>query len=143
MKVDASATTSKGYCFVEYLDPNVKDLAVMGLHGMDMGNGKQLSAKIATTSTGSHSSAISGGVQPISTMGMQPINNSAAPPIMKVVDGVDIEALIDVAMGKSTLAAAGNHQFNPDSGRNGQPNAGNVLDIANAALAAVQGFQGK
>lgn len=144
VKVDTTAATSKGYCFVEYVDENVKNLAVMGLHGMDMGNGKKLSAKIATTSNSSHSAGLSSVVQPfVSSVGMQPINDSAAPPIMKVVDGVDIEALIDVAMGKSTLSAAGNHQSNLASGHNGQTNGGtNVLDVANAALAAVYGYQG-
>ena len=45
VKADATAVTSKGYCFVEYADPKVTSVAVGGLHGMDMGGGKVLSAR--------------------------------------------------------------------------------------------------
>merc|ERR1719223_1946362 len=52
------------------------------------------------------------------------IGNSTAPGVMKIVDGVDEEALIDVAMGVTPI--------------NGNGGAG-VLDIANKALEAVFG----
>ena len=129
VKADALATSSKGYCFVEYADENAKDIAIMGLNGMDMGNGKQLSAKIATTTTATTNS----GTNSSSTLGMTQILDSSAPPIMKVVDGVDIEALVDIAMGKgvnSALAPVGNASSGGQKG---------VLDIANAALAAAYG----
>ncbi len=151
VKADAMASTSKGYCFVEYVDENVKDVAVMGLNGMDMGNGKQLSAKIATTTgsssgTGHNSSGISGVSPIVPSVGMQPIGDSSAPPIMKVVDGVDIEALVDVAMGRTSLSSAANNPTavvpNGLTGSFTQQNTdvpAGVLDIANAALAAAYG----
>merc|ERR1719330_214678 len=148
VKADAMASTSKGYCFVEYVDENVKDLAVMGLNGMDMGNGKQLSAKIATTTgstsgMGHTSTGMPGNTPIVPSAGMQPIDDSSAPPIMKVVDGVDIEALVDVAMGKTSLSsAATNLNAAPVAGsivhQNTATPAG-VLDIANAALSAAYG----
>jgi len=146
VKADAMASTSKGYCFVEYKDENVKDVAVMGLNGMDMGNGKQLSAKIASSSgSNSNSSGVSGVSPIVPSSGMQPIGDSSAPPIMKVVDGVDIEALVDVAMGKAPLSSAGAGPNGtatgppvPTGGQNAATPAG-VLDIANAALAAAYG----
>lgn len=144
VKSDPLSTTSKGYCFVEYVDSNVKDIAVMGLNGMDMGNGKQLSAKLATVNTTSTATPI-GSMIPqqssVSSIGMVSITESIAPPIMKVVDGVDIEALLDVAMGK----ASNNYTTNPSSSMNYAQNnnpSSSVLDIANAALAAAYGHQG-
>jgi len=172
VKPDATSTTSKGYCFVEYVDAGVGDIAVMGLNGMDMGNGKQLSAKIATKSSSNQSPTKTGGgvnvldlggvtpIVPSSTMmtGVQPIIGSTAPPIMKIVDGIDIEALVDVAMGKSTLPLPNNaaattnavaapnvlaaptmlQQQPPIS----NPSTRNPLDIANAALAAFGNIDG-
>ncbi len=132
VKSDASATTSKGYCFVEYADEKAKDIAVVGLNGMDMGNGKQLSAKVATTST----SAVPTIQGKSSSMGMELSSDSSAPPIMKVVNGVDIEALVDIAMGKglnSALAPRAPPTSTNPAGQQG------VLDIANAALAAAYG----
>ena len=134
VKADANAITSKGYCFVEYADgESVRDVAILGLNGMDMGGGKVLSARIATSSRGddenfetSNISSFVGNVAPIipsTTAGIIPVGNtmnssfspgiptisasgtSGAHPIMRFVDGVDIEALVDVAMGISTLSA--------------------------------------
>lgn len=45
VKNDPDATTSKGYCFVEYADPAVTQVATIGLNGMDLGGGKQLTAR--------------------------------------------------------------------------------------------------
>jgi splicing factor U2AF 65 kDa subunit len=45
VKNEPDSTTSKGYCFVEYADPAVTQVAVMGLNGMDLGGGKMLTAR--------------------------------------------------------------------------------------------------
>lgn len=37
---------SKGYCFVEYADPNITHIAIQGLNGMEIG-GKSLTARLA------------------------------------------------------------------------------------------------
>ena len=126
VKADMNSTSSKGYCFVEYVDENVKDIAVMGLNGMDIGHGKQLSAKIATPTQNTQHTGMSGVSSLVPSMGMYPIGESSAPPIMKIVDGIDIQALVDVAMGVS-------NQSNISSTGTG------VLDIANAALSAAYG----
>jgi len=38
---------SKGYCFVEYADPSITATAIQGLHGMEIGGGKSLTARLA------------------------------------------------------------------------------------------------
>ena len=48
VKNDPDSMTSKGYCFVEYADPAVTPVAVMGLNGMDLGGGKMLTARGAS-----------------------------------------------------------------------------------------------
>ena len=92
VKQDPTAVTSKGYCFVEYSDSNVTQIAVMGLNGMDMGGGKQLSARSAVgrgAGEGMDSSAMGGFGPPV-----------AAPPVSTtVVDGVDVDALLAAALG--------------------------------------------
>lgn len=180
VKADAMATTSKGYCFVEYTD-DVKDVAIMGLNGMDMGGGKVLSARIASsrneevgqdgTRTGISIPGL-GQVAPIvpSASGTSgTMSSSGAHPIMRYVDGVDIEALVDVAMGiTSSSSTAVTTMTNPTTvnGSHGQSNGNyygpadngastsqiptasstptkingsGVLDIANAALEAAYG----
>jgi splicing factor U2AF subunit len=112
VKSDSTAITSKGYCFVEYADENVRDIAIMGLNGMDMGGGKVLTAKIASeraegegVETGT--AAVAGplistpAVSSIVDVMSLPSLPSTAPPIMRIVDGVDVEALVDFAMGNS------------------------------------------
>merc|ERR1740139_809207 len=106
VKADPTALTSKGYCFVEYTDGNsVRDVAVMGLNGMDMGGGKVLSARIAavrgdpettrdsynpTRSTTNAGMSIPGlgNVAPIVPYSM---SSGVVPPPMRFVDGVDVE----------------------------------------------------
>ena len=67
---------------------------------------------------------------------------SSAPPIMNFVDGVDVEALVDVAMGNADMSVI-NARVN--SGVHGNDTSAtpapesNALDIANAALQAVYG----
>ena len=95
VKLDSAAVTSKGYCFVEYSDPNITQVACMGLNGMDMGGGKQLSCRMAALQfSGAHQGAVEqqgGGAfgAPVS-----------APPVQaSVVDGVDVDALLMAALG--------------------------------------------
>ena len=52
VKNDPDSITSKGYCFVEYADPNVTQVAVLGLNGMDLGGGKVLTARVAAQRAG-------------------------------------------------------------------------------------------
>jgi len=47
VKETPTSLTSKGYCFVEYVDPSNTPIAVTGLNGMDLGGGKAISARIA------------------------------------------------------------------------------------------------
>jgi len=47
VKSDPAATQSKGYCFVEYSNPEVTTIAVTGLNGMELGEGKVLSVRVA------------------------------------------------------------------------------------------------
>jgi len=89
VKADASAITSKGYCFVEYIDSNVTPIAVMGLNGMDMGGGKTLSARMAAAR----------GTMPA------PLTSAHG---QNVVGGVDIEALLNVAFTGNTAQSASN-----------------------------------
>eukprot|EP00970_Alexandrium_tamarense_P008206 scaffold1559_cov193-Alexandrium_tamarense.AAC.23 len=87
VKNDPMSDTSKGYCFVEYCDPNVTQIAAMGLNGMDMGGGKVLSARLSSQ----HGQETEGGEfgAPV-----------AAPPVdASVVDGVDVNALLQAALG--------------------------------------------
>jgi splicing factor U2AF subunit len=92
----AITTTSKGYCFVEYVDPNVTAIAIQGLNGMDIGGGKSLTARLAGQRAG---------VAPPVAM---PTNVAAAvqqqqqapggPPVGRsIVAGYDVEALVDAA----------------------------------------------
>ena len=49
VKADSTSTTSKGYCFAEYTNPQTTPVATMGLNGMDMGGGEVLSARMAAS----------------------------------------------------------------------------------------------
>lgn len=117
VKADSNAVTSKGYCFVEYADESVRDIAIMGLNGMDMGGGKVLSAKVASERAEGEgveigTAAVTGAMVSIpvvssiaDVMSLSTLP-STAPPIMRVVDGVDVEALVDFAMGNSVSRAS-------------------------------------
>lgn len=89
VKNDPESTTSKGYCFVEYLDPEVTQVAVQGLNGMDIGDGKSLTARVA------------GGV-PSSDFASVP-SEDQPPADATVVDGFDIESLVDAALGRRPM----------------------------------------
>ena len=87
VKSDPTSSTSKGYCFVEYANgADVTPVAVMGLNGMDMGGGKILSARIAANPTADPS-------QSVAETNVPPI------PSMSVVNGIDVNMLLDAAMG--------------------------------------------
>ncbi|KAL7522054.1 hypothetical protein ACHAWX_006754 [Stephanocyclus meneghinianus] len=89
VKNDPTAVTSKGYCFVEYVDPNVTQIAAIGLNGMDMGGGKVLTAKVA------EQQGVGAGMTAGASVPM------AAP--ANVVDGVDVDALLNAAIGGAPM----------------------------------------
>ncbi len=113
VKQDASATTSKGYCFVEYADPNITQVACMGLQGMEMGGGKQLSCRMAAQQFAQQQ----GGMETVGGAFGAPV---AAPPVQaSIVDGVDVEALLAAALGGGGGGGGGGgamHIANPTVG---------------------------
>lgn len=112
VKNEPDSLTSKGYCFVEYADPSVSPVAVMGLNGMDLGGGKVLTARVA----GEKSGAPAIGVLPTtaSTMGAhltqapEPVNTGPKPGAV-IIGGYDIETLVDAAMGLRLMPTAPMH----------------------------------
>lgn len=93
VKQDANATTSKGYCFVEYADPNITQVACMGLQGMEMGGGKQLSCRMAAQQFAQQQ----GAMDQVGGAFGAPV---PAPPVQaSIVDGVDVDALLAAALG--------------------------------------------
>ena len=163
VKNEPDAVTSKGYCFVEYADPNSTPMAVLGLNGMDMGGGKVLTARVAGQRGQASVAALphqpSGGVAANGTM-------ASIAPNAVIVSGYEIEALVDAAMGLKPMPTTPTHvdQFGmpitrmsngglpaqiatvPAPSPPAQPSAGNALppgssalDIANAALDAAFG----
>ena len=121
VKNDGNTLTSKGYCFVEYVDPNVTQIAVMGLNGMDMGGGKVLTAKVADPSSGGGESGM-----PVTAAAAA----SAAP--ANLVDGVDVDALLNAAVGGATPAAV-----NPMVPQQPSMTVTDPLAVANAAASAL------
>jgi splicing factor U2AF subunit len=116
VKNEPDSLTSKGYCFVEYSDPSVTPVAVMGLNGMDLGGGKILTARVAGERAGAT------GIAPVlptvaSTAGasltQQPVTTPNAPgepkPGAVIVNGYDIETLVDAAMGLRPMPTAPMH----------------------------------
>ncbi|KAG7361526.1 RNA recognition motif containing protein [Nitzschia inconspicua] len=115
VKNEPDSLTSKGYCFVEYADPSVTPVAVMGLNGMDLGGGKVLTARVAGERAGA---TALGGVLPTtaSTVGAtmtQPSvpddNNTGPKPGAIIVGGYDIEVLVDAALGLRPMPTAPMH----------------------------------
>jgi splicing factor U2AF subunit len=101
VKQDANATTSKGYCFVEYADPNITQVACMGLQGMEMGGGKQLSCRMAAQQFAQQQ----GAVEQVGGAFGAPV---PAPPVQaSVVDGVDVDALLAAALGGGGVSGSG------------------------------------
>mmetsp|Transcript_541 Transcript_541/g.815 ORF Transcript_541/g.815 Transcript_541/m.815 type:complete len:559 (-) Transcript_541:424-2100(-) len=90
VKQDPDATTSKGYCFVEYIDKNVTQVAVVGLNGMDLGQGKILTARIANEKDNAM-------VAPLVAAQQQAPNLSGQ---------YNVEELVDAAMGMRPMPTA-------------------------------------
>lgn len=149
--------TSKGYCFVEYSDENVTQVAVIGLNGMDLGGGKILTARVAGERTGALMSSPT-----VASMTGQPPLPSEPRPDAVIIGGYDIEALVDAAMGLRPMPTAPMHadQFGVPITRTSNimataasmslsppasnpppalPPGSSALDIANAALNAAFG----
>lgn len=114
VKNEPDSLTSKGYCFVEYVDPNVTPVAVMGLNGMDLGGGKILTARVA----GERSVTTAMDVLPTSastvgaTLTQMPgadAANSGPKPGVVIVSGYDIEELVDAAMGLRPMPTTPKH----------------------------------
>ena len=115
VKNEPDSLTSKGYCFVEYADPSVTQVAVIGLNGMDLGGGKILTARVAgerngaaaTTPTAAAASAAA------FSMAMPPSQQvggaGAPPPNAIIIGGYDVEALVDAAMGLKPMPTAPMH----------------------------------
>jgi splicing factor U2AF subunit len=159
VKNEPDSLTSKGYCFVEYSDPNVTPVAVIGLNGMDLGGGKVLTARVAGERAGgimtSPTVASLGGVS-------VPPQPAAPSPDAIIIGGYDVEALVDAAMGLRPMPTAPMHvdQFGVPITRTSPvmstglpppppppavvappslPPGASALDIANAALNAAFG----
>jgi splicing factor U2AF subunit len=110
VKNEPDSLTSKGYCFVEYSDPNVTPVAVMGLNGMDLGGGKVLTARVA----GERSAAqmISGmmiGAPPTAASATGSADAGGLKPDAIIVDGYDIDTLVDAAVGLKPMPTAPMH----------------------------------
>ena len=101
VKADPTATTNKGYAFVQYADSAVTPIAIMGLNGMDLGGGKTISAKGAASRGAPGALPAIGGAAGVAMQ--QPAAAAAAslppPGTAAVVDGVDVNALLEAAMG--------------------------------------------
>lgn len=99
VKESPEATSSKGYCFVEYADPAITPVAVNGLNGMDLGGGKVLTARVAAqrTAVGGTAAGTTGQAAP-SVPG-----SSALPEGANIVAGYDVEELVDAAMGQKPM----------------------------------------
>lgn len=104
VKNEPDSATSKGYCFVEFADPNSTPVAVMGLNGMDMGGGKVLTARVAGQRG---STATVQQIQPQS-FGAGAGADSIGPDAL-IVNGYEIEALVDAAMGLKPMPTAPTH----------------------------------
>jgi hypothetical protein len=159
VKNEPDSLTSKGYCFVEYSDSNVTQVAVIGLNGMDLGGGKVLTARVAGERSG-------GFVIPQQANAAAATTPQAEAPRADaiIINGYDIEALVDSAMGLRPMPMAPMHldQFGmpitrttslvppggapppPPAPAAAQPSSAfpagsSALDIANAVLSAAFG----
>jgi splicing factor U2AF subunit len=104
-QIDASGVgMSKGYCFVEYANPNTTATAIAGLNGMDIGGGKTLTARLAGERGTDLSSAILPATAPAGAEA--PLLAGQPPPDRTIVHGYDIEALVDAALGKVPMPTA-------------------------------------
>ena len=106
VKNDPDSLTSKGYCFVEYADPNVTQVAVIGLNGMDLGGGKVLTARVAGERSGAYVPENSPPPAPIPVAPPEPAQPR---PDAIIINGYDVEALVDAAMGLRPMPTAPMH----------------------------------
>lgn len=109
VKGELGSSMNKGFGFVQYADPATTPIAIMGLNGMDIGGGKAISARGAGQRS-SAPAAPAGMPAAISAYQPQP---PGAPPVPvpgaagNIVNGVDVDALLNAAMGGGGGAAAG------------------------------------
>jgi splicing factor U2AF subunit len=96
VKNEQDPPNSKGYCFIEYIDPNLTPIAIQGLNGMDIGGGKSLTARLAGERSGGGM-----GTMPSTQTDAPEVIVPGAPPIHHtIVSGYDVEQLVDAALGK-------------------------------------------
>jgi splicing factor U2AF subunit len=104
VKNDPDSMNSKGYCFVEYVDPVITRAAIDGLNGMDIGGGKSLTARLAGERAGGTM------LQPLPSAAPQQQHHVQLPgqpdPTHTVVSGYDVEALVDAALGRGAMPSA-------------------------------------
>lgn len=116
--MDPTGTTSKGYGFVEYQDPTITQVAIMGLNGMDLGGGKVLTARVAQAAD----------------------DTSAQLVAANLIGGYDVEALLDAAMGLRPMPTSAPLLMVPNMPMMGMPPMQqpmmqpSPLEIANQAL---------
>ncbi|KAL3922125.1 MAG: hypothetical protein SGILL_002373, partial [Bacillariaceae sp.] len=169
VKNEPDSLASKGYCFVEYADPNATPVAVMGLNGMDLGGGKVLTARVAGERAGA--SMGSAMLPTAASTSFAQLSGGAAgepKPGAVIVGGYDIEVLVDAAMGLRPMPTQPMHLDSfgmpvtraatmtgtqpivpqmaaspqvgyPGMGPPGVHSGASALDIANAALDAAFG----
>ena len=118
VKQDADSPTSKGYCFVEFTDPATTPVAVIGLNGMDLGGGKVLTARVAGERSGAAmttpeasiaSAAVAAAVVPPGVLPDQAAAAGPPPSGAVIVNGYDVEELVDAAMGLKPMPTAPIH----------------------------------
>ena len=150
VKNEPESITSKGYCFVEYSDPAVTQVAVIGLNGMDLGGGKVLTARVA----GERDNAMPLTPAMPTVVATVPEANTPRPGAV-IIAGYDVEALVDAAMGLRPMPMAPMYldsfgmpltQMQPVAmvapappPASALPEGASALDIANAALSAAFG----
>jgi len=114
VKNEPDSLTSKGYCFVEYADPSVTPVAVIGLNGMDLGGGKQLTARVAGERTATMATAAAvpatASMMWAATSQLPGVGGEAtAKPGSVIVSGYEIDELVDAAMGLKAMPTAPKH----------------------------------
>jgi hypothetical protein len=123
VKNDPDSHTSKGYCFVEYADHSLTPTVVANLNGMDIGGGKSITARLAGERHGTVAPILSANNAPIvpvppivqaqqlqqqmhmTGMGQPP----GVAPDRNIVNGYDVELLVDAALGKCPMPTAPTH----------------------------------
>ena len=137
VKQDPDGTQSKGYCFVEYMDHAVTQVAIKGLGGMDIGGGKILTARVANEKDNAMVAPPVYAPVP-SSMGVVVMSAGAVAlpsgAASMVTTSYNVEELVDAAMGLRPMPTAPSLLGMPAVPLT--PAMPTALDIANAALAA-------